>query len=87
MGGKFQAAGMYMDAEADDEVTAAEAAQTDTKLQRLGLLAAYEYPLSKRTTLYGITGYWRDSADTKVGTTEYKDPNVFLATVGINHLF
>lgn len=86
-GGKFQVAGMYMDAEADDEVTATEAAQTDTELQRLGLLAAYEYPLSKRTTLYGITGYWRDSADTKVGTTEYKDPNVFLATVGINHLF
>ena len=36
---------------------------SDNKMQRVNVGLGYQYPLSKRTSIYGITGYFWQDAD------------------------
>lgn len=85
MSGKAHFAGTYMHAESKDAVSVIP---NEDKLGRLGLYAAYEYPLSKRTTVYTIANYWKDSMqDQNPSAQQFKDPSAFLFSVGICHEF
>lgn len=77
-GGTAKALVGYMDAE--DQAT-------DGKdIKRYAFSVGYEYPLSKRTTVYGGAGYYMDDYGTKIGT--YDDSaSVMAANVGLIHKF
>ena len=50
--------------------------------------AGYDYPLSKRTNVYGILTYNQDSLDYADNTTlKDNDPYVFGVMVGLRHKF
>lgn len=69
----------YMDAE--DQSTAAQ------DVQRYAFSVGYEYPLSKRTFLYGGAGYYMDSYD-KVALEGHDDKaSVTAVNAGIVHTF
>ena len=69
----------YMDAE--DQGTAAQ------DVQRYAFSVGYEYPLSKRTFLYGGAGYYMDSYD-KVALEGHDDKaSVTAVNAGIVHTF
>lgn len=53
-------------------------------MSRIGVSAAYSYPLSKRSSIFGLAGYWRDSYDF---AAEDKDPNAIGVGVGFRTTF
>lgn len=77
-GGRFIAAVDYLDAEAADSLN------SDTDVKRLVGGVGYQYPLSKRTHLYGILSAGRDEVSTDEGTVH---PNYYKAGIGIRHSF
>ena len=82
-GGNVLVGAGYMDAEAADSQTAAK----DDELTRWVVSAGYDYPLSKRTNVYGILTYAQDSLDYTETATPDQDPTVFAAMVGLRHKF
>ena len=48
--------------------------------------AGYDYPLSKRTNVYGVMTYNQDSLDSDV-QADNRDPYVFGVMVGLRHKF
>ena len=81
-GGSVLVGAGYMDAEAADSQKAAK----DDELTRWVVSAGYDYPLSKRTNVYGILTYAQDSLE-YTAKVEDQDPTVFAAMVGIRHKF
>ena len=71
-----------MDAEAADSQKTAD----KDELTRWVVSAGYDYPLSKRTNVYGILTYAQDSME-YTSKVEDQDPTVFAAMVGIRHRF
>ena len=82
-GGQVLVGAGYMDAEAADSQKAAK----DDELTRWVVSAGYDYPLSKRTNVYGILTYAQDSLDYTETTAKDQDPTVFAAMNGLRHKF
>ena len=64
--------------------------QYDQEFNRWTVAAAYDYPLSKRTAVYVMTGYTQESMEGKVNGTGAKydaDPKAYEFTVGMVHRF
>ncbi|MBP3438376.1 MAG: porin [Sutterella sp.] len=55
-------------------------------MKRVTVAAGYEYPLSKRTFVYGGAGYYQDSYDDK-GDVSYDDGKKLGVTAGLVHKF
>ena len=82
-GGQVLVGAGYMDAEAADSQKAAK----DDELTRWVVSAGYDYPLSKRTNVYGILTYAQDSLAYTETTAKDQDPTVFAAMIGLRHKF
>ena len=82
-GGNVLVGAAYLDAEAADSVK--DATKND-ELTRWIVSAGYDYPLSKRTNVYGILTYNQDSIDSDNKASE-RDPSVFGVMVGLRHKF
>ena len=82
-GGQVLVGAAYLDAEAADSVSGEH--QND-ELSRWIVSAGYDYPLSKRTNVYGVLTYNQDSLDSDVQDGN-RDPYVFGVMVGLRHKF
>lgn len=82
-GGNVLVGAAYLDAEAADSVK--DATKND-ELTRWIVSAGYDYPLSKRTNVYGILTFNQDSIDSDNKASE-RDPSVFGVMVGLRHKF
>ena len=82
-GGQVLVGAGYMDAKAADSQKEAK----DDELTRWVVSAGYDYPLSKRTNVYGILTYAQDSLDYTKTTAKDQDPTVFAAMIGLRHKF
>ena len=81
-GGKVLVGAAYMDAEAADSM---ESTYKDAEVSRWIVSAGYDYPLSKRTDVYGVVTYNQDSMD-KIGAKD-ADPTVWGVMLGMRHKF
>ena len=84
-GGNVLVGAAYLDAEAADSIETA--GTKDDELSRWIVSAGYDYPLSKRTNVYGVLTYNQDSLDYGTATKEDTDPYVFGVMVGLRHRF
>ena len=82
-GGNVLVGAGYMDAEAADSQKAAK----DDELTRWFVSAGYDYPLSKRTNVYGVLTYAQDNLDYTETAAKDQDPTVFAAMIGLRHKF
>lgn len=80
-GGNVLVGAAYVDAEAADSV------DTGDEMTRWIVSAGYDYPLSKRTNVYGVLTYNQDSLDYANNKTTDNDPYVFGVMVGLRHKF
>ena len=79
----------YLSAEAADSITDGDK-NADFDLDRWIVSAGYDYPLSKRTNVYGVVTYNLDSMDYSAKDTDKvydRDPSVFGVMVGLRHKF
>lgn len=56
-------------------------------LDRWIVSAGYDYPLSKRTNVYGVITYNQDSFDHNASGVKNEEPTVFGAMIGLRHKF
>ena len=87
-GGSVLFGASYMDAESSDsmdDLYAGEYANID--LNRWIVSAGYDYPLSKRTDVYGVVTYNQDSVDYNTKGKADEDPTVFGVMIGLRHKF
>lgn len=77
----------YLDADAADSVKISNPNWADMELSRWVISAGYAYPLSKRTNVYGVVTYNRDSIDNAAAGKTSADPTVYGALVGLRHQF
>lgn len=82
-GGNVLVGAAYVDAEAADSV------DTGDEMTRWIVSAGYDYPLSKRTNVYGVLTYNQDSIEygARTEALEDNDPYVFGVMVGLRHKF
>lgn len=80
-GGDFTVGAYYVDAKFED----ATVDPVDTDFKYYGLAAKYEYPLSKRTSVYTGAGYSQTKGDNADGLNA-KEKNT-QAYVGLTHMF
>lgn len=80
-GGNVLVGAAYVDAEAADSI------DNGDEMTRWIVSAGYDYPLSKRTNVYGILTYNQDSIDYADNATTDNDPYVFGVMVGLRHKF
>lgn len=77
----------YMDAEAQDFMDSQRVEEIGADLTRYTFAIGYEYPLSKRTTVYADAGYFKDEMDYgKKGGID-REPEGYQAAVGLAHFF
>lgn len=86
-GGNFLVGAGYLDANAADSVKISNPNWVDMELSRWVISAGYAYPLSKRTNVYGVVTYNRDSIDNAAAAKTSADPTVYGALVGLRHQF
>ncbi len=84
-GGTVMLGASYMDAETADSMDKTDYADIDVK--RWIVSAGYDYPLSKRTNVYGVVTYNQDSVDYNTSGVKDEDPTVFGVMVGLRHKF
>ena len=84
-GGNVLVGAAYLDAEAADSIETA--GTKDDELSRWIVSAGYDYPLSKRTNVYGVLTYAQDSLDYTETAAKDQDPTVFAAMIGLRHKF
>lgn len=77
----------YLDADAADSVKISNPNWAGMELSRWVISAGYAYPLSKRTNVYGVVTYNRDSIDNAAAAKTSADPTVYGALVGLRHQF
>ena len=82
-GGTVMVGAAYLDAEAADSV---DPANKNDELSRWIVSAGYDYPFSKRTDVYGVVTYNRDSLK-YTGNYADQDPYMFGVMVGLRHRF
>ena len=85
VGGDLMVGVSYIDAETTDAAKALFGSEYD--VSRIGVSAAYSYPLSKRSSIYGLAGYWRDSYDFAGSTKKDADPDSIAVGVGFRTTF
>lgn len=62
--------------------------QLDQEFNRWTVAAAYDYPLSKRTAVYAMTGYTQESMEGEYNGAKFDaDPTAYEFTVGMVHRF
>ena len=83
-GGQVLVGVAYLDAEAADSVGKDN---DKDELSRWIVSAGYDYPLSKRTNVYGVVTYAQDSLEYTESSYKDQDPTIFAAMVGIRHKF
>ena len=83
-GGQVLVGAAYLDAEAADSVGKNN---DKDELSRWIVSAGYDYPLSKRTNVYGVVTYAQDSLEYTKSNLKDQDPTIFAAMVGIRHKF
>lgn len=83
-GGQVLVGAAYLDAEAADSVGKDN---NKDELSRWIVSAGYDYPLSKRTNVYGVVTYAQDSLEYTESSYKDQDPTIFAAMVGIRHKF
>ena len=83
-GGQVLVGAAYLDAEAADSVGKDN---DKDELSRWIVSAGYDYPLSKRTNVYGVVTYAQDSLEYTKSDIKDQDPTIFAAMVGISHKF
>ncbi len=83
-GGQVLVGAAYLDAEAADSVSKDN---DKDELSRWIVSAGYDYPLSKRTNVYGVVTYAQDSLEYTKSNIKDQDPTIFAAMVGIRHKF
>ena len=72
----------------DTEEANSEADQAKVEFKRIGTSVGYTYSLSKRTNLYGVAAYYRDSVKNEgheAGAD--RDPSTVTVYAGIRHTF
>lgn len=84
-GGKILVGAGYMNAEAADSMT--DANWSDVEIDRWIISAGYDYPLSKRTDVYGVVTYNQDSLDNLDSGNYSADASVYGVMVGLRHKF
>lgn len=84
-GGQVLVGAAYLDAEAADSIKTDGV--KDDELSRWIVSAGYDYPLSKRTNVYGVVTYNQDSLDYGTAHKDDTDPYVFGVMVGLRHKF
>ena len=80
-GGNVLVGAAYLDAEAADSV------DNGDEMTRWIVSAGYDYPLSKRTNVYGVVTYNQDSLEYGTADKDDTDPYVFGVMVGLRHKF
>lgn len=82
-GGNVLVGAAYVDAEAADST------DNGDEMTRWIVSAGYDYPLSKRTNVYGVLTYNQDSIEygARTEALEDNDPYVFGVMVGLRHKF
>ena len=80
-GGNVLVGAAYLDAEAADSV------DNGDEMTRWIVSAGYDYPLSKRTDVYGVVTYTQDSLEYGDKVTKDQDPTVFGVMIGLRHKF
>ena len=83
-GGKVLVGAAYLDAEA---AGSEGAATKNDELTRWIVSAGYDYPLSKRTDVYGVVTYNQDSMEFTDKDVKDQDPTVFGVMIGLRHKF
>ena len=84
-GGNVLVGAGYMDAELADSMDKRYGADVlGIDITRWVVSAGYDYPLSKRTDVYGVVTYNQDKIESKIGDA---DPTVFGAMIGLRHKF
>ena len=87
-GGKVLVGASYMDAETADSMAKYDQGSMDNiDMTRWIVSAGYDYPLSKRTDVYGVVTYNQDSIDYNTKGKADEDPAVFGVMVGLRHKF
>lgn len=87
-GGSVLVGAAYLDAEAADSQDVAGATnKVNDEMTRWIVSAGYDYPLSKRTNVYGILTYAQDSLEYTNTATPDQDPTIFAAMIGLRHKF
>ncbi len=84
-GGQVLVGAAYLDAEAADSIKTEGV--KDDELSRWIVSAGYDYPLSKRTNVYGVVTYNQDSLEYGTANKDDTDPYVFGVMVGLRHKF
>lgn len=87
-GGTAMFAVGYTDAE---QVKTPEGSTDKAEFKRLGASVGYTYSLSKRTNVYGVAAYYRDSVDNAYNkannSADDRDPSTVTVYAGIRHTF
>ena len=73
----------WMDGKVDQYAQKAAVKLENEDIDRFSVAVGYEYPLSKRTTLYGGMGYLKDTSNTEI----MDDPTAYEAVAGLIHRF
>ena len=85
-GGKLMAAAAYVDAEQSDfEEDHGGVGEFD--FTRWIVSVGYDYPLSKRTNVYGVMSYMDDEIEGKGANTADWNPSAYTFMVGMRHKF
>ena len=85
-GGKLMAAVAYVDAEQSDfQEDYGNAGKFD--FTRWVISAGYDYPLSKRTNVYGVMSYMDDELEGKGSNNADWNPNAYTFMIGMRHKF
>ena len=72
----------------DAEEANSEANQAKIEFKRIGTSVGYTYSLSKRTNLYGVAAYYRDSLTNEKNVAGAdRDPSTVTVYAGIRHTF
>ncbi|WP_410104363.1 porin [Sutterella wadsworthensis] len=72
----------------DAEEANSEADQAKIEFKRIGTSVGYTYSLSKRTNLYGVAAYYRDSLKNEKNVAGAdRDPSTVTVYAGIRHSF
>ena len=78
----------YLDAEAADSVHTTNGSLLEgDEFTRWIVSAGYDYPLSKRTNVYGVVTYNQDSIEFGKASRPDQDPTVFGVMLGLRHKF
>ena len=91
-GGKLMGAVAYMDAEQSDfykdfGAVAGVDVPNEFDFTRWVVSVGYDYPLSKRTNVYGVASYMNDKVEGKGAWTGEWNPQAYTAMIGLRHKF